>query len=596
MPRQIDLHRLQDDFAYYAATLLVIKPKLAQNLCRLRLNAPQRLLYHGVTAETPIKARWREFAILDHGWKYYDERNLPLRQYILKARQEGVSTLGMGRLFHRAHTRPGTNCMLVAQDDEATSTVFQMARMFYSFLPELLKPKTKNSNARELLFQEPDGPGGLNSWIRIQTAGGKSIGRSKTVHHLMISEASYWPDPESVVDGLFQAVPPLGNTSIIIETTAKGMGTWAYNAWFASKEARQHGQRAAITPVFIPWFLLPEYQAEFPTGFQFSDEDRELHNFYDLSWEQVFWYNYIKRAEFELAHPGQGEVYLKTEYPSNDLECWSSGLNAAFPTERVQEIYTTQVRLPLARYAVRGPTLTTDRSGALLVWEKPQPGVQYAMGVDTAHGIGGDNSCIQVLAHPGYRQVAEWSDNQTGPKELAAVIETIARWYNEAVVAVEVNGGSGLLCNSTLWETYSNLYRWEYFDKAKQAETQRIGWETTLRTKTLLIDHTNSLLVPQLRLTIRSERVAFQMRQLILNPLGGGTADYLFLKHTGDELMAYMIALMCLWRKIARFDYGEETGVPVAATRLPHEYDQGAADLLSGLTTGDAYARSWLSH
>jgi len=585
LPRTISFQQLKDDLDYYARNVLVIKPKKA-GLAYFTFNSAQRLLYYGVPPELRANDRRFQFVMLDHGWKDYEAQGRPLRQYLLKARQMGVSTMCESRLFQKAHTRPGTNCLVVAQDDDATSGIFLMTRTFYAYLPEPIRPKIRNSSARELLFQNPDGIGGLNSWLKTQTAGYRNIGRSKTIHHLHCSELSYWTNPEAVVDGLFEAVPDEVDTSILLETTAEGLGSWSYNAWLTAKEARTAGAVTAFDPVFIPWFVLDEYAMAYPPEHEFSPEDTDFRNHYGLSWEQVYWYN-RKLASFEIKHPGRGEKYMKTEYPSNDYEPWQAAGQSAFPSSVIENIFKYQVKAPDKRFMVLPDRLVEDTDGLLRVWERRVPGLQYAIGVDTAHGLGQDYSVISVLVHPGCRQVAEWSDNNIGPKELAKVIEAIARYYNEAIVAVEVDGASGLLVNSSLYESYSNLYRWEYFDKHKQAETSKMGWETTSRTKALLIDHANSLFTPEVKAVIRSENVAEEMRILRMSEfIGSGLAEYKFLNHTGDHLMAWLIAAMCLWRKISRYDAGNDDREATHA-QVPHDafqYDTRAIDLI---TTGN---------
>lgn len=604
MPRQINFKQLCRDLEYYSRNLLVIKPKDA-GLSYFHFNQTQKYLYYGIPPE--LKKNDRRFAhvMLDRGWKECDEQGVPLRQYILKARQMGISTMCEARLFQKAHTRPGTNSLVVAQDDEATTGIFLMARTYFAYLPKQLRPQIRNSSARELLFQNPNGIGGLNSWIKTQTAGWKNIGRSKTIHHLHLSEISFWPDPEAVVDGLFNAVPKKGDTSILIETTAEGLGKWAYKAWQQAKTARTARSGVGFDPVFIPWYILPEYATPVPEDYTFAPEDTDFKEEYGLSWEQVYWYN-MTLAEFEFGHPANGKKFMQREYPSNDHEPWQAAGSGAFPTQAIENIFKYQVKAPEKCFKVFSDKLVEDYNGQLRVWERPIPGVQYAIGVDTAHGVGQDYSVICVLAHPGNRQVAEWADNSLGPQQLARIIETIARWYNEAVVAVEINGGSGMLANTMLYETYSNVYRWEFFDKHKQVETTKIGWETNSRTKTLLIDHSNSLYAPEVKAVVRSEHVAEQMRSLRISPyLDGGVAQYGFADsdHTGDHLMAWMIAAMCMWRKISRYDAGnDDLRVAVDVPRPAHLYDNNAIDLATTGNIRDEFygnvqsADSWLSY
>lgn len=607
--RQISRNRLFSDFGYYATNLLVIKSKM-RGICRFGLNLPQKILYYGIPPDIRARDRRFNFVMLDRGWRECEQQGLPIRQYILKARQQGVSTAVEGYVFSKIHTRHGVNALVVAHDDEATSGIFQMTHMFYSYLPDQLKPRVKNSNVKELLFQDANGPGGLNSSMRAQTAGWKNIGRSKMLHHLHLSEVCFWPDPEAVVDGLFETVPQGPGTSIIIETTAQLLNPWGHEAWFKAKEAWLNNSIRDFDPVFLPWFILPEYASPYPPEHEFTQGDKDFKDYYGLSWKQVYWYN-RKLAGFEFRHPGRGKKFMKTEYPCNDEEAWQSSGESAFPEETIELIQRHQVRNPDMVYSVGHNGVVRDANGYLKVWERPQTGVEYAIGVDTGHGLGQDYTVVCVLAHPGYRQVAEWASNSIGPREVAGIIEKIAKWYNEAVTAVETNGGSGMLTNSTLMETYGNLYRWEYFDTNSRAETKKIGWETTHRSKVMLIDYASSLFSPRLRTLIRSASIPSQMRDLrmVTYPNGAG-ADYRFMNHTGDHLMAWLIACMCMWRKIARYDIddemsGTEKKLPVDVPASTHVNSDGSIvmrdekgiDILNGNgdnEAGSGISKSWL--
>jgi hypothetical protein len=567
--QQINLPKLLSDFDYYCRTLLRIKPKDSSDedeeawggeessapsldgLVSLDLNIPQRLLYYGIPESIKQDRRFH-YTILKRGWQWYEKNRQSLRIYILKARQMGSSTLAMARLFHRIHTVPATNSMVVAHDDKATSGLFGMVRLFLAALPEEFRPRTKISNTNELILQDPNSLKGMNSWFRAQTAGNKDIGRSSTIRHLLCSEISSWINPEEVTDGLWEAVPDVADSTIILETTAKGVGSWAHNVWLGCKEERED---ALFDPVFLPWYLMPEYQRVPPKDWQPTVEDREFKAEYGLTWKQVYYYRRKVRF-FELKHPGQGKRLLASEFPCNDDECWTSSGKSAFIDDVRTWVFKNQVQEPEFHYTVRSGKIIPSVTGELRVWEPPCPGAAYAIGVDVAHGTGGDYSCIQVVAHPGYRQVAEWSHNRTDPKRLAYIIKPIAEWYNEAVVAVEVNG-SGMYTNGTLWEMYSNLYRWTFFDKLRNAETQKLGWETSFRTKEMLVDHANSLLyqIPP-DCVIRSALVVEQMKSFLAVAAVGGGMSY-GSNVRDDELMAWLIAVMCCWQKIAKFDYGE---------------------------------------
>ena len=69
---------------------------------------------------------------------------------------------------------------------------------------------------------------GLNSKIKVQTAGNAGIGRSETFHYVHLSEYAFWQGvdanaPSKQLSGILQSVPNLPDTWVIIESTANGI-------------------------------------------------------------------------------------------------------------------------------------------------------------------------------------------------------------------------------------------------------------------------------------------------------------------------------------------------------------------------------------
>jgi intein/homing endonuclease len=127
------------------------------------------------------------------------------------------------------------------------------------------------------------------------------------------------------------------------------------------------------------------------------------------------------------------------------------------------------------------PCNNTDR---FHVWEKPIPKASYSVGVDVALGNdGGDFSAVQVirLAQGMERdvQVAVWHGH-INPSALAGVVAAIGWWYNEALVAVEVNS-YGEATNFKLMRQYEyeNVYRFKRLDRITNFITNITGWLST---------------------------------------------------------------------------------------------------------------------
>lgn len=99
----------------------------------------------------------------------------------LKSRRYGGSTYVEGRFYRNCSLFPNRHAFIVAHEEESTSTLFEMARLFHELNP--LAPQTRKSNAKELVFDTENGKG-LKSQYRLATARNVEAGKSQGVHYL----------------------------------------------------------------------------------------------------------------------------------------------------------------------------------------------------------------------------------------------------------------------------------------------------------------------------------------------------------------------------------------------------------------------------
>ena len=87
---------------------------------------------------------------------------------------------------------------------------------------------------------------------------------------------------------------------------------------------------------------------------------------------------------------------------------------------------------------------------------------------------------------------------------------------------------------------------WEYWDKVGQQLSTKTGWQTTHRTKDLLLGLANSLMLG---------RMTFQPSHWIREDMGRTVEIRPGVAKTGgcDLVIAWLLALMTAYRKIARF-------------------------------------------
>lgn len=261
----------------YCENLLWIRTK-KQTMARLRFNDAQENLY-GVIRQQAAQGK-------------------PVRLIVLKGRQEGISTVTEGLMFQDTVTRPNVKTLIVAHENTATANLFKMNKLFYDSLPPGAQPMRKNSNAKELVFENPTKDEkekrrrpGLRSSIRCQTAGKGGVGRSDTLTNVHISEYAFWPkNKDELLLGIMQAVPDEPDTMVVIESTANG-----YDHFKTLWDDAVAGVNA-WTPVFLPWYLEPGYRKSVPEGTVWDEEEEGLRRDFGLDDEQLMWRRWCIKA------------------------------------------------------------------------------------------------------------------------------------------------------------------------------------------------------------------------------------------------------------------------------------------------------------
>lgn len=186
-----------------------------------------------------------------------------------------------------------------------------------------------NANAKELLFKA------LDSGYRVGTAGTKDVGRSATIQMLHGSEVAFWPNAETHAAGIFQAVPQLPGSEIILESTANGFGNLFHAMW--SDAQAGIGDYKAI---FLPWYWHEEYARAVPLGFTPTPEDEDYRRAYGLSLEQMAWRRW-KQEELK------SDLLFRQEFPATAAEAFQlSGHDSFIPPALVLTARKTHFAIP----------------------------------------------------------------------------------------------------------------------------------------------------------------------------------------------------------------------------------------------------------
>lgn len=150
------------------------------------------------------------------------------RDFILKARQQGFSSLILAMFTKDFLTKENSRSVIVADIADNASELLDRVKMYINAFEDIAQTNVplKYNSKYELYNTE------LNSRYTIGTADNRDFGRSKTITNLHLSEFAFYTDAQKLFAGVMQAVVPEGQ--VIIETTANGFN-FAKEFWDKTK-------------------------------------------------------------------------------------------------------------------------------------------------------------------------------------------------------------------------------------------------------------------------------------------------------------------------------------------------------------------------
>lgn len=406
------------------------------------------------------------------------------RMLVLKCRQIGVSTWGASYVYHKTATQFNKNALIIADDDENSGGLFRMTKLFYENSVPLVRPMQRYSNEKALEFNHPEKNNntGLNSKIAVTTAGKLSAGRSKTIQYLHCSEFAYWPNAALVSTGLFQSVPLMDNTSILIESTANGVG--GKGAQFYEMCMKAIDGDSAYKFFFFDWKENPDYEMEPGDDFKLDDEEKDLMAKYpQLTMRKIAFRRYKIRNEMGSTILDPRDQY-KQEYPNNPTEAFIASGRPCFSTEQIHK--DIAIASEGERYAYLAGGFKADTRGEFRVFKKPE-NKAYSIGADVAEGLEtGDFSTACVIDRN--MEVCCTYSGHIDPDQFGDVLVKLAKWYNGAIITHEVNNHGIAVTNSLKRLSYNKVWKREVQDELGKEIQDKIGWNTNVKTKMLMLD------------------------------------------------------------------------------------------------------------
>lgn len=234
-----------------------------------------------------------------------------IRAQILKQRQGGISTYIAARYYHKTSMRKGVNTYILSHEQSTSDALFSIVDRYQRNNP--FSPHVGTSNVKELVFDR------LESSYQVATAGAQEGGRGRTISLFHGSEAAFWKNAPAHFAASVQAVPMEPGTEVVLESTSNGPSGEFYERWQDAES-----DKGDYIPIFLPWFISPEYSRTPPVGFELTREadegevsEEEYRDLYRLDLGQMAW----RRAKvFEL----RSASTFKREYPADPMEAWTA--------------------------------------------------------------------------------------------------------------------------------------------------------------------------------------------------------------------------------------------------------------------------------
>jgi hypothetical protein len=468
-------------------------------------------------------------------------KRLHLKFLVLKGRQQGFTSIITAYQLACSITQKNFAGFTLADDGDNTITIFSdKAKYAYDNLPDRFKPTEKYNNRKEFHFET------LNSRWRVATAGGKGVGRSKTLNFFHGSEVAFWDNLREILTGLN---PALTKDSIqVLESTANGFNEFK-ELWDSDNNWEGLFYEWWETPEYRQNFESDEYREQFIHNVQMalpgvSDSNSDgwvyyrckwLHDTIELDWEQIYWYH------------NQWKDYredIKQEYPCTPEESFLATGKPVFDLEqvnyRLKELTSNPIgeRGNLKFNEDRKVVFVPDHNGYVTIYEQPKKDYPYAIGADVAEGtINGDYDAAHVLDNITLNQVAVFH-GKTDVDLYAIELDKLGRFYNNAVLAPEVNFNPGIVINLEKMG-YPKQYMRQSIDKITKDIQMKFGFKTDRTTRPVIISDLVELVREHIHL-INDVATLREMIVFIKNDQGRPEAQQG--KHD-DLIMALAIAL-----------------------------------------------------
>jgi len=405
----------------------------------------------------------------------------------LASRQTGKTTMMTIYALWIACFQDDQRILIVANKEQTAINIFSRVRTAYEKLPNYLKPGVLEYGKTSMKLAN-------GSSIGISTTS-SDAGRGDSCNVLILDELAFIPN--NLVDSFWKSVYPIISSSkkskIFVASTPNGSN----NLFF----------------------------------FFFIDADNGKSNWKaeKILWDEI---------------PGRDEAWKKDTIRSigseeafaQEFECKFLDTGDSFIDEAFYAKLDSETRDPKHLF----------EDGCYSIWDEPNNGHLYTIGVDVAEGVQQNYSAIQVLDITDLQnivQVAEYASNEINPFEFTTKVRDICYHWGTPPVLIERNNcGSQVVDNLFHQYNYRNIVN--YSPKVGQVKYDRLGVYAHTNTKYKGITNMRYWVNELKCVKFNSKKTVEELKNFVRYPNGSWAAQpgYEF----DDRVMALTWALLIL--------------------------------------------------
>jgi hypothetical protein len=464
---------------------------------------------------------------------------------VTKPRQAGVSTTTAAYLATQVGFGDKDNpeaILILANKRDMAEEFLSKIKDFLLQLPRWIwGPEYYGSpekEAKTIFVKESQKEIKLPNKCRVKAvATSKDALRGYTPTYLIMDEAAFIDNGAVVFGAALTALGTGGRASLI--STPNGMDALYYETYEQAKNKKNN-----FNVIEMNWYEDPRYNKDLRWYKKLNDDDEEEIEEHETEFTKA---SYKKRVE-DGWRPSSYWYEQMCMGMNNDKRMIAQELDVSFLGSGGNVIDDKYILFQEKRN-VQDPKWVSGDEDEFWIWEEPQEGHEYIMGVDVARGDGADASTIVIVDFTTMEQVMEYQ-GKIQPDLFALIVQEYGDMYN-AYTVVDITGGMGVSTILKLMELGFEK-KLHYDDKSKVLGRKKDLDAYTKDRDKIPGFNANGVRLPMIAnlersirentIKIRSVRLTSEMKTFVYK---NGRPDHMEGKHD-DLLMALGMALWVL--------------------------------------------------